>query len=182
MLVLAACGGVSVTTTAPSAGPTVAASPSIGEGRTAAVTLTLTSPAFSEGGPIPSEHTCDGGDQPIPLAWSGVPDGTAELALIMDDPDARGFVHWVVVGIPASASGLEDGSLPSGAREGATGSGTGYGGPCPPSGTHRYQFTLYALSAPLGLSGAPTADEVRAGAADKTLGEALLTGIYARAR
>ena len=144
--------------------------------------FTLTSPAFSEGGSIPTEHSCDGGDKPIPLAWSGVPDGTAELALIMDDPDARGFVHWVVVGIPVSASGFEGGALPAGASEGRTGFGVGYGGPCPPSGTHHYSFTLFALSSPLGAGASPSADDVRDAAADKTLAEAQLTGTYGRTR
>ena len=144
--------------------------------------FTLTSPAFADGGAIPTEHSCDGGDKPIPLAWSGVPEGTAELALVMDDPDARGFVHWVVVGIPPSASGFDNGELPAGAQEGSTGFGVGYGGPCPPSGTHHYEFTLYALSSPLGAGGSPTAEAVRAAAADKTLGEAELTGTYARGR
>jgi len=81
----------------------------------------LSSPAFAEGGPIPKDYTCDGADQTLPVAWSGVPEGTAELALIMDDPDARGFVHWVVVGIPPTAMGIEgDGTLPAGARLGTT--------------------------------------------------------------
>src|SRR6188508_371466 len=97
-------------------------------GRSSAVTFAMTSPAFSEGGAIPSGHSCDGADKPIPLAWSGVPDGTAELALIMDDPDAGGFVHWVVVGIPPAASGFDNGHLPAGAHEGRTGFGVGYGG------------------------------------------------------
>jgi Raf kinase inhibitor-like YbhB/YbcL family protein len=100
----------------------------------------------------------------------------------MDDPDARGFVHWVVVGIPPTASGLENGSLPAGALEGQTGFGVGYGGPCPPSGTHRYEFTLYALSSPLGAGDSPTAADVRAAAAGKTLAEAQFTGTYARQR
>ena len=146
------------------------------------MSFALTSPAFSDGGAIPSEHSCDGGDQPIPLEWSGVPDGTAELALIMDDPDARGFVHWVVVGIPPSAAGGEGGALPARAHEGSTGFGVGYGGPCPPSGTHNYSFTLIALSSPLGVSGSPSAHDVRTAAADKTLAEAHLTGTYARQR
>jgi len=163
-----ACGGGAETTTAPT------------PGRSAAVAFTLTSPAFEEGGAIPSEHSCDGGDRPIPVSWSGVPDGTAELALIMDDPDARGFVHWVVVGIPPSATGFENGELPAGAHEGSTGFGVGYGGPCPPSGTHNYSFTLYALSSPLGAGGNASAQDVRAAAADKTLAEAHLTATYAR--
>ena len=142
--------------------------------------FTLTSPAFAEGGSIPTEYTCDGGDKPIPLEWSGVPDGTAELALVMDDPDARGFVHWVVVGVTPTASGFSDGAIPDGAVEGQTGFGVGYGGPCPPSGTHRYEFTLYALSSPLAAGDSPTADAVRAAAADKTLAEAKLAGNYAR--
>ena len=146
------------------------------------MTFALTSPAFSEGGAIPSGHSCDGADKPIPLAWSGVPDGTAELALIMDDPDAGGFVHWVVVGIPPAASGFDNGDLPAGAHEGSSGFGVGYGGPCPPSGTHHYNFTLLALSSPLGVSGTPSADDVRAAAADKTLAEARLTATYARQR
>jgi Raf kinase inhibitor-like YbhB/YbcL family protein len=163
-LFVAACGGGSAPTPE----------------RSAAVAFTLTSSAFTEGAAIPTQHTCDGGDQPIPLAWEGTPAGTAELALVMDDPDARGFVHWVVVGIPATASSFEDGSLPAGAREGQTGFGVGYGGPCPPSGNHHYEFTLYALSSPLGVSDSPTAADVRAAAADKTLAEAHLTGTYSR--
>ena len=69
----------------------------------------LSSTAFSDGGEIPTRHTCDGDDAPVPLAWSDSPAGTAEFALLMDDPDARGFVHWLVVGIPAGADGLPDG-------------------------------------------------------------------------
>jgi Raf kinase inhibitor-like YbhB/YbcL family protein len=143
----------------------------------------LTSPNFTEGGDIPSEYTCDGADRPLPLAWTGVPDGTAEFALVMDDPDARGWVHWVVVGIPASATELGGGKLPEGAIEGQTSFGRrGYGGPCPPSGTHRYEFKLYALSSPLGLKGTPTADAVRAAAAERTLAVAKLSGRYSRQR
>ena len=142
----------------------------------------LTSSAFAEGGDIPAEHTCDGADRSVPLAWSGAPDGTAEFALIMDDPDARGFVHWVVVGIPGTATEIAD-TLPGDAREGQGDFGrAGYSGPCPPSGTHRYAFTLYALSAPLGVTGVPTADGVRGAAAGKTVGEARLSGRYARQR
>ena len=145
--------------------------------------FTLTSSAFDEGGQIPVDNTCDGANRPIPLAWSGVPDGAAELALVMDDPDANGFVHWVVVGIPPDATGFEGGTIPAGATEGQAGfSRAGYGGPCPPSGTHRYDFTLYALSSPLSLSGTPTADQVRSAAADKTIEQAHLAGVYSRQR
>lgn len=140
----------------------------------------LTSSDFAEGGQIPSELTCDGPDRAPSLVWNGAPEGTVELALIMDDPDARGFVHWVVVAIPGSASSLGE-SLPGGARAGRTDFGrTGYGGPCPPSGTHRYVTTLYALSAPLAVSDAPSAAEVRAAAAGKTLATAVLSATYRR--
>jgi Raf kinase inhibitor-like YbhB/YbcL family protein len=142
----------------------------------------LSSPAFTEGGPIPKDYTCDGAGQTLPVAWSGVPEGTAELALIMDDPDARGFVHWVVVGIPPTAMGIEgDGTLPAGARLGMTGfRKAAYGGPCPPSGSHRYQLTLYALSSPLSLGPTPTADEVRQASSSHTLATATLNGSYRR--
>jgi len=144
--------------------------------------FSLSSPAFAEGGPIPKDYTCDGADQTLPVSWSGAPEGTAELALIMDDPDARGFVHWVVVGIPPTAAAIEgDGTLPPGAHLGMTGFRKAvYGGPCPPSGTHHYRLTLYALSSPLSLPPTPTADEVRQKASSRTLATAMLTGTYTR--
>lgn len=142
--------------------------------------FSLTSSDFTDGGPIPTELTCDGADRAPRLTWSGAPEGTVEFALIMDDPDARGFVHWVVVGIPGSAGSIGE-TLPAGARAGKTDFGqVGYGGPCPPSGTHRYVSTLYALFAALGVSTSPSAAEVRAAAAGKTLSTAVLTGTYRR--
>jgi Raf kinase inhibitor-like YbhB/YbcL family protein len=142
---------------------------------------TITSSAFNEGGSIPSEFTCDGANKAVPLAWSGVPEGTKELALVMDDPDARGYVHWVVVGIPPTASSLGGGTpLPAGAKEGRRSGGAGYTGPCPPSGTHRYVFTLYALSSNPAWAATPTAAEVREAAASVTLATAALTGSYKR--
>ena len=147
------------------------------------MSFSLTSPAFAEGGDIPRDHSCDGADTPIPLQWSAEPAGTAEVALIMDDPDAGGFVHWVVAGIPVGTGRLDGASLPTGAVQGRNSfSGTGYRGPCPPSGSHRYVFTLLALSSPLGLAGTPTADEIRTAAGSKTLGQAVLTGRYTRSR
>ena len=147
------------------------------------MSFSLTSSAFSEGGDVPRDNTCDGADTAIPLKWSGEPPGTAELALIMDDPDAGGFVHWVVTGIPAGEHGLDANRLPSGAIQGrGSFGGAGYRGPCPPSGTHRYVFTMLALSARLGLTGTPSAEEVRAAAGTKLLGEARLTGRYTRSR
>lgn len=145
--------------------------------------FTLTSPAFAEGTEIPARHTCDGEDAPLPFSWSGTPHGTVELALLFDDPDARGFVHWLVVGIPATATEIGDQGLPDGAREGRSDFGrTGYGGPCPPSGSHRYRATLYALSSALDLPAGTTADQFRSAASGKILAEARLTGRYARNR
>ena len=144
----------------------------------------LSSEAFGEGGSIPREHTCDGEDVSPPLSWTGPPDGTRAFALIVDDPDARGFVHWVVINIPGSTAELARGASGRAAEftEGRNDFGrTGYGGPCPPSGTHRYAFRLYALSAELQIGESPTADEVRSAMDRLVLAEALLTGSYRRA-
>jgi len=178
----AGCGGSTSDPTVIATQQPHGASPT-SEGRTADVAMTLTAADFQDGGDIPTEHTCDSSNTPISLSWSGVPEGTAELALVMDDPDAGGFVHWVVVGIPAHADGLPNGPLPGGAPAGQAGFGrAAYGGPCPPSGTHRYEFNLYALSAPLGAGASPTAAQVRSAASDKTIERALLTGRYSRQR
>ena len=144
----------------------------------------LTSSAFPEGGSIPRRYTCDGADGSPPLAWSGAPDGTKSLVLLVDDPDARGFVHWVAYDIAGSTMG----SLPEGVskssttpRQGTNGFGAvGYGGPCPPSGTHHYVFRLLALDAGLSLHGAPDARTVEAATRGHVLGEARLTGTYRR--
>jgi Raf kinase inhibitor-like YbhB/YbcL family protein len=98
----------------------------------------------------------------------------------MDDTDANGFVHWVVVGIPGDETALSN-PLPDGAVAGLNGKGTtGYTPPCPPSGTHHYVITVYALSSSLGLGASATADQVRSAAANKTLAIGTLTGTYAR--
>jgi hypothetical protein len=114
-------------------------------------TLSTRSPAFAPGGPIPRKFTCDGDDVSPPLEWDPGPAGTASYALIMDDPDApRGtWVHWVAWGI--HATNLPEGASPRGRGGFQEGLNSwprrGYGGPCPPSGTHRYYFRLYALDA-----------------------------------
>ncbi len=147
--------------------------------------FTLTSTAFADGGAIPRKYTCDAADVSPPLAWAGAPAGTAAYALLVTDPDARGFVHWVAVDIPGSATGLAEGATGTAAAglEGRTDFGrTGWGGPCPPSGNHRYVFELYALSAPLRLGGTPSADDVRRALAARALGKAALTGTYQRAK
>lgn len=156
--------------------------------------FTLSSSAFREGGAIPARHTCEGADVSPPLAWTGVPAGARAFALIVDDPDApdpaapkRVFVHWVLHDIPASAAGLPEGvaraALPAGTREGRNDwSRTGYGGPCPPVGRHRYFFKLYALDAPLGDLGAPDKAAVVAAMKGHVLAEAQLIGTYEKAR
>ncbi len=119
----------------------------------------LRSSAFDDGDPIPRTFSCDGDDVSPALAWSGAPDGVESFVLIMDDPDAPAgtWVHWVVYDIPAGVRELDEDVpprtvLPGGGTHGENSWGKlGYGGPCPPSGTHRYVFKLYALDARLGL-------------------------------
>ena len=147
-----------------------------------ATTFTLNSPAFADGGSIPRRHACDGQDLSPPLAWSGAPAGTVAFALVVDDPDARGFVHWVVTAIAGDSSGLPEGVPAAGPpAQGRNDFGRrGWGGPCPPSGTHRYVFTLYALAQAPALPSLPTAVDLRRAIAGHVLGEARLTGTYRR--
>ena len=115
--------------------------------------IEISSSAFSNGGDIPAVYTCDGQDISPPLEWASVPDKTQAIALICDDPDAPmgTFVHWVLYNLPADTRKLPDkvpgeATLPNGTQQGVNDFGTiGYGGPCPPSGTHRYFFKIYAL-------------------------------------
>jgi Raf kinase inhibitor-like YbhB/YbcL family protein len=113
-------------------------------------TLTVTSPAFAAGAAIPARYACVGRDVSPPLAWSRPPPGTAELALVVDDPDAPGgtFVHWVVAHLDPAATRLAEGAVPPGAVQLPGSSGrAAWSGPCPPSGpAHHYRFTVYALS------------------------------------
>ena len=150
--------------------------------------ISLQSPAFASGGAIPSVHTCDGEDSSPALSWTGVPAGAKSLALLCEDPDApRGlWVHWVLYDLPASASSLPEAvppreSLPGGGTHGKNDFGKlGYGGPCPPGGTHRYFFRLYALDRTLSLpAGASRADVLRA-MEGHVLAEGELLGKYSR--
>lgn len=120
----------------------------------------ISSPAFAKGGAIPSDFSCDGRDVSPALSWTEPPAGTQSFALIMDDPDAPmgTWVHWIIFNIPASTRNLTedmptDPQLSDGSLQGKTSAGSsGYHGPCPPSGTHRYFFKLYALDNTLSLS------------------------------
>lgn len=152
--------------------------------------LTLTSGAFEPNGPIPPIHTCDGNDISPPLSWSGIPAGTKSLALIVDDPDApdpaapqRTWVHWVLYNLPCTAAGLEQGArhLSTDVREGTNDwKRTGYGGPCPPIGRHRYFFKLYALDVVLPDLGQPTKQELETAIKAHVLEKAELIGTYHR--
>jgi len=148
------------------------------------VTIVLTSPAFADGGVIPARYARDGDDVPPPLRWSGIPAGTAELALVLVDHDApRGaFIHWIVAGLDPTLDGIEDGAATR-KVEGVNSWGEiGYGGPQPPRGDppHRYVFTLYALAEPSKLvEGARYVDFVDA-IRGKELTEGRLVGRYAR--
>jgi Raf kinase inhibitor-like YbhB/YbcL family protein len=149
----------------------------------AAVSITLASPAFRDGGSIPKRFTCDGAGSSPPLRWSGVPARARELALVVEDPDADRFVHWTVLGIRADIAGTAEGRAPAGAVETENSFGKpGWGGPCPPKGDdpHRYVFALYATDAPLGLSKDSSPDEVRDGLADHALARGTLTGRFGR--
>ena len=150
--------------------------------------MKLTSSAFTEGTMIPVKYTCDGQNISPPLAWADVPAAAKTLALICDDPDAPAglWVHWVAFNLPPEAGGLPEGvpadkSLKTGAVQGTnTGRRIGYSGPCPPGGTHRYFFKLYALDAPLSLTSSATAKDVQAAMKNHILGEAQLMGRYKR--
>jgi Raf kinase inhibitor-like YbhB/YbcL family protein len=158
------------------------------------MTFILTSPAFPPNGEIPREHTCDGEDISPPLAWSGAPAGTRSFALIVDDPDAPDprapktvWVHWILYDIPATAGslprGATTGELPPGTKEGINDwKRTGYGGPCPPVGRHRYFHKLYALDAELGDLGKPTRSQLETAMKGHALAEAELVGTYQRVR
>jgi Raf kinase inhibitor-like YbhB/YbcL family protein len=143
----------------------------------------LTSPAFADGADIPIRHTCDGADLSPRLTWTGVPDGTRSLALVVDDPDAPGgtFTHWVVYDLPADQSELGEGAVPATSGRNSFGR-TGYGGPCPPpaDAPHRYRFTLYALDIPKIALKNGTREELEAQVDAHTLGTARLVGRYKR--
>lgn len=152
------------------------------------MTFRFTSEAFREGGSIPGRHTCDGADASPPLAWSGAPEGTVAFALVVDDPDAPGgtWIHWVAYDLPPSARGLAEGIAPAetlsgGGLQGRNSWGRfGYGGPCPPSGTHRYVFRLYAVDRRLDLPAGATVERLREAMRDRILAEAALMGRYRR--
>ena len=152
------------------------------------MTLEITSSAFSNGEMIPARYTCDGSDVSPDLSWRGVPNSAKSLALICDDPDAPmgTWVHWVLFNIPAEAVGLpaeisSSATLENGARHGKNDfRRLGYGGPCPPGGTHRYFFKLYALDTELKLDSGITKAQLVEAMQGHILAEAQLMGRYKR--
>jgi Raf kinase inhibitor-like YbhB/YbcL family protein len=150
--------------------------------------IQLTSSAFTQGNPIPAVYTCNGKNISPPLEWADSPSGTQGLALIVDDPDAPGgtWTHWVIYNLPASKISLDEGihpleRLPDGSLNGKNSWGKlGYGGPCPPSGTHRYFFKLYALDHPLSLSPGASAAQLVKAMQGHILATAELMGTYRR--
>ena len=156
--------------------------------------LSIRSTAFEDGGEIPKVHTCEGKDTSPALEWSGVPAGAKSLALVVDDPDAPDpaapkmtWVHWVLYDIPASATGLPEDEGSSGVPDGALPGQndwkrTGYGGPCPPIGRHRYFHKLYALDIVLPDLDRPSKEKLLGAMKGHVLGEAELVGIYQKSR
>ena len=171
LLAVAGCGGGNETVSTPPP--------------KAPATITLRSPAFKTGGELPKQYTCDGSGVTPPLTWFSVPRKAKELALLVEDPDAPGgtFVHWSVWGIPGSATGLLQGVATGGLQQGKNGFGNvGYGPPCPPKGAtpHRYVFTLYALSQPLGAGNGASGDEVQKAIGDVAIAKGSFTTMYGR--
>ena len=148
----------------------------------------LTSTAFANGDPIPMKYSCDDQDISPPLQWKDPPEGTRSFALICDDPDAPvgTWVHWVLYNLPASTLSLpeavpSDADLPDGGRHGQNSWGRpGYGGPCPPGGTHRYFFKLYALDAELDLAAGASKEELLPAMEAHVLASTETMGVYSR--
>ncbi len=154
------------------------------------MSFSISSASFKDGASIPSKYTCQAEDVSPALAWSGVPDGAQSLALIVDDPDAPDpaapkmiWVHWVLYNLPANSSGLAEAvaveALPQGTLQGKNDwKNTGYGGPCPPIGEHRYFFKLYALDSVLPDLDQPSKDALLEAMEGHVLAAAQLMGTY----
>jgi Raf kinase inhibitor-like YbhB/YbcL family protein len=178
-LPLAACSGSGGGPTGSSPPASTAAGPAAAS---SAAAITVRSPAFAAGTMIPVRFSCRGSNTPIPLAWAGVPAGAASVALIMDDPDAPSgtFTHWVVFNLPITSRGITGGRLPAGAAQAQNGRGqAAYTGPCPPSGTHHYRFTVYAEPRRLPLQAGASLPQALAAIRANPLASGRLTGLFA---
>ena len=166
----------------------------VGETEARVMSLALSSSAFHHNSEIPVRYTCDGQDISPPLTWSGTPAGTKSLVLIVDDPDAPDpaaprmiWVHWLLYNLPPDSAGLPEAvvptSLPRGTLEGVNDwKRTGYGGPCPPIGRHRYYHKLYALDTMLPDLGQPTKAKLEKAMQGHVLSKTEVIGTYQRAR
>jgi len=172
-------------TLSPSIGPQ---STSLTETSLIQTAMMISSPAFENGERIPPKYTCDGENISPPLSWGAAPDGTRTYALVVDDLDAPSgvFTHWLIFNIPATETSLRENvparaTLSNGAIQGSNSFGkTGYGGPCPPAGTHRYVFHLYSLDTELSLPPSATRQDLLKAIEGHVLAEAELIGLYSR--
>lgn len=146
--------------------------------------MKITSSAFQEGASIPSKFTCDGGDTSPPLQIADVPATAKSLALIVDDPDAPSglFTHWAVWNISPQTNAIAEGSAPKGVQGTSDFGKSGYGGPCPPSGTHRYYFKIFALDRELDLPAGAKRRQLDAAMKGHVLAQGELMGRYSRKR
>ena len=144
--------------------------------------MKITSAALQEGGNIPSKFTCDGSDTSPPLQITGVPSEAKSLVLIVDDPDAPGglFTHWLVWNIPPQTNSIAEGSAPKGVQGTNDFGKSGYKGPCPPPGTHRYSFKIFALDRELDLRSGAKRNQVDAAIKGHVIAQGELIGRYAR--
>lgn len=151
-------------------------------------TFSVGSPAFVQGAMIPRNYTCDGTDSSPELSWSDIPSGATSLAIVVEDPDAPSglWIHWVAYNIPSTRTGMPKGvpvgeSIPEGGRQGRNSWGNiGYRGPCPPPGTHRYFFRIFALDTMLDLQGEPTREQLLKAMSGHIVGQCELMGRYSR--
>jgi len=158
-----------------------------GEGK---MKITVVSPAFKARAPVPAKYTCDGEDVSPPLTWHNVPKDAQSIVLICDDPDAPAgtWVHWVCYDIPPDVAALDENmppaeTLPCAGRQGVNDFGNiGYGGPCPPGGTHRYFFKVCALDTVLGLPAGQTKKQIEKAMQGHVLASGELIGVYSRGR
>jgi Raf kinase inhibitor-like YbhB/YbcL family protein len=149
----------------------------------AKASMQLTSSAFADGATIPKQFTCSGKEISPPLQIRDLPENTDALALIVDDPDANGYVHWSVIGIEPETSAFKTNSVPAGAVQTQNSSGKAeYAGPCPPKGDdpHRYVFTIYSLDDTLALGADASPDDVRGAINGHALAKGVLTGKFGR--
>jgi Raf kinase inhibitor-like YbhB/YbcL family protein len=166
-IILYACSSISNPSTTPTTNPFALAG------------FTLTSGAFENGKTIPIIYSCKGENISPEFSWEGAPPGTESFALTLEDPDARGFVHWLIWNIPADTNTIPEKSLPEGAVQGTTSfNKTGYGGPCPPSGVHHYTFKLYALDTMLELKEGARLKDLQAAIQNHILAESEMTGMF----